>query len=133
MTTGSSTAVRSTSLMGNLHLTSVLILCDHLLKRSKSVIEKLTVLRWLSDCCLVVAKTKADVKVSPPTAEMICLKLYLKHSGEKHYNQAAHGISLFLVDSNLPGFHKGSKLKKLGLKGQVLQKKEFFDRPNCQT
>ena len=34
-------------------------------------------------------------------------------------NQAAHGISLFLVDSNLPGFHKGSKLKKLGLKGQV--------------
>ena len=34
-------------------------------------------------------------------------------------DQAAHGISLFLVDSNLPGFHKGSKLKKLGLKGQV--------------
>ena len=42
---------------------------------------------------------------------------------EIDYNQAAHGISLFLVDSNLPGFHKGSKLKKLGLKGQVVEKK----------
>ena len=26
---------------------------------------------------------------------------------------------MFLVDSNLPGFHKGSKLNKLGLRGQV--------------
>ena len=33
--------------------------------------------------------------------------------------QAAHGISLFLVDAHLPGFHKGSKLKKLGQHGQV--------------
>merc|ERR1712088_864140 len=57
---------------------------------------------WLSDCCLVVAKTKADVK-------------------------AAHGISLFLVDSNLPGFHKGSKLKKLGLKGQDTAELFFED------
>merc|ERR550532_3531747 len=57
---------------------------------------------WLSDCCLVVAKTKADVK-------------------------AAHGISLFLVDSNLPGFHKGSKLKKLGLQGQDTAELFFED------
>ena len=47
---------------------------------------------------------------------------------KNYLNQAAHGISLFLVDSNLPGFHKGSKLKKLGLKGQVLQKKEFLEQ-----
>jgi len=57
---------------------------------------------WLTDCCLVVAKTKADVK-------------------------AAHGISLFLVDSNLAGFHKGSKLKKLGLKGQDTAELFFED------
>ena len=56
---------------------------------------------------------------------MYCI--YLKYCGCIVYilyivddiDQAAHGISLFLVDSNLPGFHKGSKLKKLGLKGQV--------------
>ena len=38
---------------------------------------------WLSDVCVVVAKTKADAK------------------------RAAHGVSLFLVDTNTPGFHKG--------------------------
>merc|ERR1712227_272451 len=49
---------------------------------------------WLTDCCVLVAKTKPDAK------------------------RAAHGISLFLVDANSKGFHKGRKLKKLGLKGQ---------------
>ena len=48
---------------------------------------------WLTDCCLVVAKT-----------------------GEG--KRAAHGVSLFLVDADTPGFHKGRKLNKLGLKGQ---------------
>merc|ERR1711936_1252149 len=57
---------------------------------------------WLTDCCIVVARTKFDVK-------------------------AAHGISLFLVDSNLPGFHKGSKLNKLGLKGQDTAELFFED------
>merc|ERR1712123_371776 len=49
---------------------------------------------WLTDCCIVVAKTKPDAK------------------------RAAHGVSLFLVDADTKGFHKGRKLKKLGLKGQ---------------
>merc|ERR1712079_550961 len=57
---------------------------------------------WLTDCCIVVAKTKFDVK-------------------------AAHGISLFLVDSTLPGFHKGSKLNKLGLRGQDTAELFFED------
>merc|ERR1711970_953294 len=48
---------------------------------------------WLTDCCVVVAKTKPDAK------------------------RAAHGVSLFLVDADSKGFHKGRKLKKLGLKG----------------
>ena len=48
---------------------------------------------WLTDCCVLVARTKPDAK------------------------KAAHGISLFLVDADLPGFHKGRKLNKLGLKG----------------
>ena len=42
---------------------------------------------WLTDCCIVVAKTKPDAK------------------------RAAHGISLFLVDADTKGFHKGKKLK----------------------
>jgi len=57
---------------------------------------------WLTDCCIVVARTKFDVK-------------------------AAHGISLFLVDSTLPGFHKGSKLNKLGLRGQDTAELFFED------
>ena len=48
---------------------------------------------WLTDCCVLVAKTKPDAK------------------------KAAYGISLFLVDADSPGFHKGRKLNKLGLKG----------------
>merc|ERR1711915_1053246 len=58
---------------------------------------------WLTDCCVLVAKTKPDAK------------------------KAAHGISLFLVDSNLPGFHKGRKLNKLGLKGQDTAELFFED------
>lgn len=49
---------------------------------------------WLTDCCVVVAKTAFK-------------------SGAKQ----AHGLSLFLVDADTPGFHKGRKLKKLGLHG----------------
>merc|ERR1739838_486862 len=57
---------------------------------------------WLTDCCVVVAKT-GDAK------------------------RAAHGVSLFLVDANTPGFHKGRKLKKLGLKGQDTAELFFED------
>merc|ERR1719334_2630213 len=58
---------------------------------------------WLTDCCVVVAKTKPDAK------------------------RAAHGVSLFLVDADTPGFHKGRKLKKLGLKGQDTAELFFED------
>ena len=33
-------------------------------------------------------------------------------------SKAAHGISLIMVDSNTPGYSKGRKLKKMGLKAQ---------------
>merc|ERR1712192_278026 len=58
---------------------------------------------WLTDCCILVAKTKPDAK------------------------RAAHGVSLFLVDADTPGFHKGRKLKKLGLKGQDTAELFFED------
>jgi len=58
---------------------------------------------WLTDCCVLVAKTKPDAK------------------------RAAHGISLFLVDADTPGFHKGRKLNKLGLKGQDTAELFFED------
>jgi len=58
---------------------------------------------WLTDLCVVVAKTKPDAK------------------------RAAHGVSLFLVDSDTPGFHKGRKLQKLGLKGQDTAELFFED------
>lgn len=32
---------------------------------------------------------------------------------------AAHGVSLFIVDAGAPGFRKGRKLEKMGLKAQV--------------
>merc|ERR1711971_165779 len=57
---------------------------------------------WLTDCCVVVAKT-----------------------GEG--KRAAHGVSLFLVDANTPGFHKGRKLQKLGLKAQDTAELFFED------
>eukprot|EP00048_Salpingoeca_helianthica_P015799 m.228670 g.228670 ORF g.228670 m.228670 type:complete len:417 (+) comp17556_c0_seq1:125-1375(+) len=41
-------------------------------------------------------------------------------------SKAAHGISLFLVDCNTPGFAKGRNLKKLGLRAQDTSEL-FFD------
>merc|ERR1719150_744620 len=57
---------------------------------------------WLTDCCILVAKTGSE-------------------------KRAAHGVSLFLVDADTPGFHKGSKLNKLGLKGQDTAELFFED------
>merc|ERR1719369_1197659 len=57
---------------------------------------------WPTDCCVVVAKT-----------------------GEG--KRAAHGVSLFLVDASSPGFHKGRKLNKLGLKAQDTAELFFED------
>jgi len=56
---------------------------------------------WLTDCCILAAKTKPDAK--------------------------GHGISLFLVDADAKGFHKGRKLKKLGLKAQDTAELFFED------
>merc|ERR1712048_1084875 len=56
----------------------------------------------MGDCCVVVAKT-----------------------GEG--KRAAHGVSLFLVDADTPGFHKGRKLQKLGLKAQDTAELFFED------
>ena len=36
-------------------------------------------------------------------------------------------MSLFLVDADTPGFHKGRKLNKLGLKGQDTAELFFED------
>merc|ERR1719500_197167 len=57
---------------------------------------------WLTDTCIVVTKTGAE-------------------------KRAAHGVSLFLVDADTPGFHKGRKLQKLGLKSQDTAELFFED------
>ena len=41
--------------------------------------------------------------------------------------QAAHGLSLFLVDAELAGFDKGKNLKKIGLKAQDTSELFFED------
>jgi len=45
----------------------------------------------------------------------------------KEAKSAAHGISLFLVDGDTPGFVKGKKLKKMGLKAQDTAELFFED------
>ena len=52
---------------------------------------------WMADLVVVVAVTNREAK------------------------SAAHGISLFLVENGMKGFHKGRKLEKIGLKAQVLE------------
>lgn len=58
---------------------------------------------WMSDVVIVVAITDREAK------------------------SAAHGISLFLVDADAPGFIKGKKLKKIGLKAQDTAELFFED------
>uniref|UniRef100_A0A673FWM6 Long-chain specific acyl-CoA dehydrogenase, mitochondrial n=1 Tax=Sinocyclocheilus rhinocerous TaxID=307959 RepID=A0A673FWM6_9TELE len=58
---------------------------------------------WMSDMVIVVAVTNREAKT------------------------AAHGISLFLVDSGTKGFKKGRKLEKLGLKAQDTAELFFED------
>lgn len=50
---------------------------------------------WMADLVVVVAVTNREAKT------------------------AAHGISLFLVEDGMKGFHKGRKLDKIGLRAQV--------------
>ena len=64
---------------------------DWILNGSKTFITN----GYLSDVVIVVA-------VTDPKAKSI-----------------AHGTSLFLVEAGMPGFKKGRKLQKIGLKAQV--------------
>ncbi|KAG5833617.1 hypothetical protein ANANG_G00277790 [Anguilla anguilla] len=58
---------------------------------------------WMSDVVVVVAVTNPEAKT------------------------VAHGISLFLVDAGMKGFHKGRKLEKIGLKAQDTAELFFED------
>ncbi|XP_056157581.1 long-chain specific acyl-CoA dehydrogenase, mitochondrial [Lampris incognitus] len=58
---------------------------------------------WMSDLVIVVTVTNREAKA------------------------AAHGISLFLVEDGMKGFHKGRKLEKIGLKAQDTAELFFED------
>ena len=64
---------------------------DWILNGSKTFITN----GYMADVVVVVTVTKPDAK------------------------SRAHGISLFLVEDGMPGFKKGRKLDKMGLKAQV--------------
>lgn len=57
---------------------------------------------WMSDVVIVVTVTNREART------------------------AAHGISLFLVEDGMKGYHKGRKLEKIGLKAQVRRQ-----QPQC--
>lgn len=64
---------------------------DWILNGSKTYITN----GYMSDVVIVVAVTDTSAK------------------------SKAHGISLFLVEEGMPGFKKGRKLEKMGMKAQV--------------
>lgn len=64
---------------------------DWILNGSKTFITN----GYMSDVVIVVAVTNPNAK------------------------SRAHGISLFLVEEGMPGFRKGRKLEKMGMKAQV--------------
>lgn len=72
---------------------------DFIINGSKTFITN----GWLADVVVVVAAT------------------------DKEARSKAHGITLFLVDDGTPGFKKGKKLKKLGLKTQDTAELFFED------
>ncbi|XP_041372008.1 long-chain specific acyl-CoA dehydrogenase, mitochondrial-like [Gigantopelta aegis] len=72
---------------------------DYILNGSKVFITN----GYMADCVVVVAVTNTSAK------------------------SAAHGISLFLVEAGMPGFIKGKKLEKLGLKAQDTAELFFED------
>ncbi|XP_064617696.1 long-chain specific acyl-CoA dehydrogenase, mitochondrial-like [Liolophura sinensis] len=72
---------------------------DYILNGSKVFITN----GYMSDLVIVVAITNTEVK------------------------STAHGISLFLVEEGMPGFIKGRKLEKLGLKAQDTAELFFED------
>lgn len=64
---------------------------------------------WLSDLVIVVAVTNREAST------------------------AAHGISLFLVENGMKGFHKGRKLEKIGLKAQVTADGSELPPDHCSS
>lgn len=72
---------------------------DYVLNGSKTFITN----GWNCDLCIVVAVTNPDAKTP------------------------AKGISLFLVEREFPGFRKGRKLEKMGLKAQDTAELFFED------
>lgn len=72
---------------------------DYILNGSKVFITN----GWMADCVIVCAITDPKAK------------------------SAAHGISLFLVEEGMPGFVKGRKLKKMGMKAQDTAELFFED------
>jgi len=72
---------------------------DYILNGSKVFITN----GWMADVVIVVAITNPQAK------------------------SAAHGISLFLVEDGMPGFIKGKKLKKMGMKAQDTAELFFED------
>jgi long-chain-acyl-CoA dehydrogenase len=70
---------------------------DYIINGSKVFITN----GWLSDVCIICAKTDPEA--------------------------GAKGISLFLVDTTTPGFKKGKKLKKMGMKAQDTAELFFED------
>jgi len=72
---------------------------DYILNGSKVFITN----GWMADCVIVCAITDPKAK------------------------SAAHGISLFLVEEGMPGFNKGRKLKKMGMKAQDTAELFFED------
>lgn len=70
---------------------------DYIINGSKTFITN----GWMADLCIICAKTD-------PT-------------------KGAKGISLFLVETNTPGFKKGKKLQKMGMKAQDTAELFFED------
>ncbi|GMI28231.1 hypothetical protein TeGR_g1531, partial [Tetraparma gracilis] len=70
---------------------------DYIINGSKTFITN----GWLADLCIICVKTDPEA--------------------------GAKGISLFVVDTKTPGFKKGSKLKKMGMKAQDTAELFFED------
>jgi long-chain-acyl-CoA dehydrogenase len=61
-----------------------------------------------------------------PCSAATCV-LSLMQVAKTNPDKGAHGISLFLVEQGMPGFSKGKKLKKMGLKAQDTSELFFED------
>ena len=78
---------------------------DYVLNGSKTYITN----GWLSDTVIIVAKTAPDKGGVQKVARCACVFVPHRLTPCFRFARAAHGISLFLVDTNTPGFTKGNK------------------------